>query len=81
MKHAKKWHILITYMWNQKKDTNKLIYKTEIDSQTENKLMVTKRKGSGINLKSGIHKHTLLYTKQISNKIYCLAQGTIYNIL
>ena len=60
---------------------NELIYKTEIDSQTENKLMVTKRKGSGINLKSGIHKYTLLYTKQISNKTYCLAQGTIYNIL
>ena len=30
-------------MWNLKKNgTNVLIYKTEIDSQTENKLMVTK---------------------------------------
>ena len=30
-------------MWNLKKNgTNELIYKTEIDSQTENKLMVTK---------------------------------------
>ena len=26
-----------------KSDTNELIYKTETDSQTENKLMVTKR--------------------------------------
>ena len=25
----------ITYMWNLKYDINKLIYKTEIDSQTE----------------------------------------------
>ena len=24
-----------TYMWNQKYDTNKLIYKTETDSQTQ----------------------------------------------
>ena len=35
----------ITYMWNQKKkktDTNEIIYKTEMDSQTENKPMVTK---------------------------------------
>ena len=24
----------ITYLWNLKNDTNKLIYKTEIDSQT-----------------------------------------------
>ena len=38
----------IIYMWNLKKnDTNELIYKTEIDPQTENKLMVTKGKGWG----------------------------------
>ena len=30
-------------MWNLKYDTNEIIYKTEMDSQTENKLMVTKR--------------------------------------
>ena len=29
-------------MESKKNDTNKLIYKTEIDSQTENKLMITK---------------------------------------
>ena len=27
-------------MWNLKNDTDEIIYKTEIDSQTENKLMV-----------------------------------------
>ena len=39
-------HHVITYIWNQKDDINDLIYKTEnrlID--TENKLMVTKKKG------------------------------------
>ena len=34
-----------------KNDTNELIYKTEVDPQTENKFMVTKRGtgGGGIN--------------------------------
>ena len=27
-------YYIITYMWNQKNDTNELIYKTETDSQT-----------------------------------------------
>ena len=35
-------------MWNlKKKDTNELIYKTEIDSQTGNKFMVTKVGSAG----------------------------------
>ena len=29
-------------MWNLKNDTNALVYKVEIDSHIENKLMVTK---------------------------------------
>ena len=46
----------ITYMWNLKSDTNELISKAEIDSQTENKLMVTKGEwGGGINLEFGIN--------------------------
>ena len=32
----------VTYMWNLKYDTNQLIYKTETDSDRENKRMVTK---------------------------------------
>ena len=46
-------------------DTNELIYKREIDSQTENKLMVTKgeRGGVGINLEFAINRYTLLYIK------------------
>ena len=50
----------ITYMWNLKYDTNdELIYKRETDSQTENRLTVTKKgkQGEGIiNLKHGINK-------------------------
>ena len=32
-------------MWSLKYDTNEHIYKTETDSQTENKLVVAKGKG------------------------------------
>ena len=41
----------ITYMWNLKINTNETICKTETDSQTENKLIVTKGEsgGGGIN--------------------------------
>ena len=37
----------ITYMQNLKNDTNELIYKTEIQSQTENKFMLTIRDNRG----------------------------------
>ena len=37
-----------TYIWNLKSDTKELIYKTEIDSDTENKLMVAKRESGEI---------------------------------
>ena len=41
----------IIYMWNLKNNANEFICKTETDSQTENKRMVTKgeRVGGGIN--------------------------------
>ena len=32
-------------MWNLKYDTNELIYKTEADSQTENRIVVVKGEG------------------------------------
>ena len=35
-----------TFMMNLKNDTNEIIYKTEIDSKTENKLMVTNGESS-----------------------------------
>ena len=33
---------VVTYMWNLKYGTNELIYKTETDSQTENRFVVAK---------------------------------------
>ena len=51
----------ITYMWNLKYDIQELIYKTEMDSQIESKLMVTKEeRGGGI---TGINRYTLPYIK------------------
>ena len=43
--------------------TNELIYKTEIDSKIENKLMVTKgeRGGGGIQWEYGINRYTPLH--------------------
>ena len=37
----------ITYMWNLKNSTNESIYKTETDTDTENRLTVMKREGEG----------------------------------
>ena len=54
----------ITHMWNLKKDTNELIYKTETNSQTEKtNLWLPKGKGGGINWEIGIDIYTLLYIK------------------
>ena len=53
-------------MWNlKKKDTNELIYKTEIElTDVENNLMGTRReRGGGINWETGIDIYTLLYIK------------------
>ena len=35
----------ITYKWNLKYDTNELIYETETDSQTENRLVIAEGEG------------------------------------
>ena len=37
----------MTYMWNLKNNTNESIYKTEIDSDTEIKLMGHQREAGG----------------------------------
>ena len=35
----------MAYVWNLRNDTSELIYKTETDSDLENKLMVSKGEG------------------------------------
>ena len=42
-------------MWNLKNDSDELIYRIESDSQTDNKLIVTKgERGKGINYELGL---------------------------
>ena len=59
-----------------KNDTNELIYKTETDSQTENKLLVTKeeRRG-GMDWEFGISRCKLLYIEWINNKVLLYRTG------
>ena len=81
-KEKNKLLYVITYMWNLRYDTNELIYKAETDSQAQKTdLWLPKGKGvREINWEYGINRYTLPYTKQMNNRIYCIAQGTI-NIL
>ena len=79
-----------TYMWNLKHSTqNELIYKTEIDSWTENKLMVENkhgyqwgRRGKG---KPGsmneISRYTRPYVKQINNRNLLFSTRSTFNAL
>ena len=59
----------ITCKWNLKQDTNKLIYKT--DSQTQNRLMAAKgdRGEGGMEWEFGISRRKLLYTESMDNKV------------
>ena len=62
-------------MESKKSHTNELIYKTEIDSDVKNKLMVTKGEGGGMNWETGIDIYTLLYIKYITNKNLLYSTG------
>ena len=70
------------------KETNKLTYKTETDKKIL-KLMVTKGEMQlgEINQKPGMnthtHTHTLLYTREITNKdlLYSIGNSTQYFVI
>ena len=64
-----------TYMWNLKYDTNELIYKTEIDSQTQKtNLWSPKGKGGEREIRS-MGLTFILYIKQINNKDLLCSTG------
>ena len=61
--------MILPIMWNLKKYTNELIYKTEIDPQTQKtNICLPKESWGGINWDYGINRYTLLHIKQINNK-------------
>ena len=70
-------------MWNLKYDTNEPIYKTETDSDIENRLVIANGEGGGggKDWECGISRCKLFYTGWINNKLYCIEQETIFNIL
>ena len=74
----------IAYMWNLKCDINESIYRTETDSQTQKtnvRLPEWKRCWGEISQEFEINSYIPLNRKQINNKDYCIAQGTIFNSL
>ena len=67
-------------MWNLKNETNELMYKTEIDPQTQKtNLWLSKGKGGGegINQEFGISMYTLLYIliKKVTDKDLLYSTG------
>ena len=62
----------ITYMWNLTYDTNELIYKTETDSKTENKLLATKGE-SEVKWKYSLLSHAQLFV--IPWTVACQVKG------
>ena len=69
--------LYIAYRWNLKSDTNKLIYKTETDPQTQKtNLWLSKRKGKrGTNQASGISRYKLLHIKYKNNEVLLYNTG------
>ena len=56
-----------TYMWNLKYGTDEPIYRTEIDLQTENRLVVAKGEWDGWEF--GVSRCKLLHSEWISSKV------------
>ena len=58
-------------MWNLIYDTNELIYETETESHTENRLEVIKGEGGGggMDWEFGISRCKLLHREWIHNKV------------
>ena len=66
----------ITYMWNLNCETSEFIYRTETDSQTENRFVVAKgEEGEGwVDWEFGISRSKLLHSEWI-NKVLLHSKG------
>ena len=65
----------ITYMWNLKYDTNKVLYKTETDSDIENRL-VGRRGGGGMEWEFGVSRCKLFHIEWLNNKVLLYSTGS-----
>ena len=61
-------------MWNLKYGTKEPMYKTETDSQTENRLVVAKGEGEGWT-ELGVSGCKLLYLEWIGNEVLLYGTG------
>ena len=69
------------YKGKIKYDTNELIYDTETDSQTQRRDGLPRVRGCGRGgLGVQVNKRRVL-CKEWINKVYCIAEKTIFNIL
>ena len=74
----------ITYNWNLKYGTNEPIYKTETDSQTwRTDLWLPKGRGRGVGWTGSLGLADANYSieKAWAMRSYCIAQGTLSNLL
>ena len=64
-------------MWNLQYGTDEPIYKTETDSQTENRLVVAQREraGSGMNWEFRVGRCELFHLERISNDALLYSTG------
>ena len=73
----------ITYMWNLKYDTNKLIYETETDSQTQRTdlwLPRGKGQGGGVDGEFGVSRCKLLYIEMDKQQGPTVQHRELYSI-
>ena len=74
------WYCL--YLESKKNGTNEPIYKTEIESQIQKtNLCLPRERGGGINWETGVDIYTPVYINYITNKNYCITQGTLLSAL
>ena len=68
----------ITHMWNLKYDTNEPIYKTEINTSLENRLVIAKgegKDGGSMNWEFELSRRKLLHREWINNKVLLHSTG------
>ena len=72
----------ITYMWNLRYDRRSYLQNRNRLTDIENRLVVAKG-GGGMEWEFGVSRCKLVYIEWINNnkRSYCVAQGTIFNIL
>ena len=74
------WYCL--YLESKKNGTNEPIYKTEIESQIQKtNLWLPRERGGGMNWETGVDIYTPVYINYITNKNYCITQGTLLSDL